>query len=126
MAEYKEVIKQFKRMCWKYQRELKCDDCPMYPSCNIGQCRKIAFERPAEFERRVMAWAAENPEPKYPTWQEYLEQNHIVEVDHMPRATSTTSNSTTYIQRVMTMARFYMPIPADIAEKLGIEPKEDT
>ena len=70
-----------------------------------------------------MSWAADHPEPKYPTWQEYLENNKIVEVQRaMP--SSTTSNSVSYIERITTMAKFYMPIPADIAEKLGIEPKE--
>ena len=106
MAEYGEVIKEFKRMCWKYRRELKCDDCPMYPSCNIGQCRKIAFERPAEFEQRVMKWAKEHPEPVYPTWIEWFQRQV------WKKGTDASSMF------------LYDPIPADIAQKLGIQPKE--
>ena len=67
---YSEVINQFKRMCWFYSRDKTLGECPMcasYPNCNIGQCRKIAFERPKHFAATVMQWAAEHPEPKYPT-----------------------------------------------------------
>lgn len=72
MAEYTEVIKQFKRMC-KSVTPMKCirGECPM--GCeNIGQCRKVAFERPAKFEEQVMAWAAEHPELVYPAWRDWL------------------------------------------------------
>ena len=101
MAEYAEVIKQFKRMC-KAGNCATATGCPMYPSCNIGQCRKIAFERPAEFEERVMAWVAEHPEPQYPTWHEYLIGVHKASWNMIAGK----------------------PIPANIAQKLGLQPKE--
>jgi hypothetical protein len=91
MAEFSEVIKQFKRGCG-----LK-GGCPFFPTCNIGHCRKIAFEHPDEFERRVMEWAEAHPEPKFPRWSDYL-------------------NEMGY--------GLYYRIPADIAEKLAIKPKE--
>jgi hypothetical protein len=72
MAEYIEVIKQFKRLC-KSINPAKCTrgECPM--KCeNIGQCRKIAFEQPAHFADTVMRWAAEHPEPLYPVWRDWL------------------------------------------------------
>jgi hypothetical protein len=57
-----------------------------------------------------MKWATEHPEPVYPTWGEYLEKV----IPHGSRETA------------LTFAIFAMnhPISADIAEKLGIEPKE--
>lgn len=111
MAEYNEVIKQFKRMC-KSISPIKCTrgECPM--GCeNIGQCRKIAFEKPAHFAATVMRWAADHPEPVYPTWLEFVKwhkaEGRIEESDN---------------DFVQWMAE--TSIPAEIAEKLGIEPKE--
>jgi len=106
MAEYGVVIKEARRMCWHYTQSGHHDKCPMYPACNASQCRKIAFERPVDFEIRVMVWAAEHPEPVYPTWTEYFRMiglfpawsGHEI-LDHTP-------------------------IPADIAKRLGVEPKE--
>ena len=100
MAEYTEVIKQFKRMC-KSITPIECTrgECPMGLE-NIGQCRKVAFECPEKFEEQVMAWAAKHPEPKYPSWEEYLCSIGFCSYNSLSK-----------------------PIPADIAQKLGIEPK---
>ena len=114
MAEYSEVIKQFKRMC-NNGHCATATGCPMYPSCNIGQCRRVAFERPSDFEKRVMAWAAEHPEPVYPSWYAWLANMNVVPIELPPD------------QAVMvTDIGLLKKIPADIAEKLGIQPKEDT
>ena len=113
MAEYNEVIKQFKRMC-KSVTPMKCTrgECPM--GCeNIGQCRKVAFEHPAKFEEQVMSWAAEHPEPVYPTWIEYLVGIGVI--PHEIRLETADALMATHLLK---------PIPADIAQKLGIQPKE--
>lgn len=115
MAEYSEVIKQFKRMC-NNGHCATATGCPMYPSSNRGQCRRIAFERPSDFEKRVMEWAAEHPEPVYPTWYKYLENAGIV--------TKTKSEYSQIYDTVLPTSKMFDPIPADIAQKLGIEPKE--
>ena len=125
MAEFQEVVKQFKRMC-KSVTPMKCTrgECPM--GCeNIGQCRKVAFGRPASFEEQVMAWAAEHPEPVYPTWLEWLEKMGIMADIH------DRLNSYKQVMEVceeplysIPTAKVFCPIPADIAQKLGIEPKE--
>lgn len=107
MAEWMEVMNQFNRMCWHYQREHKCPmECPM-DGMNISQCRKIAFEWPDSVEDTVMSWAEEHPEPVYPTWFEWLMEIGVVSPER----------------------KYYhdwllKPIPADIAEKLGVKPKE--
>ena len=113
MAEYSEVIKQFKRMCWYYSRDKTQKSCPMctsYPNCNIGQCRKIAFEQPSCFKDVVIAWVAEHPEPVYPTWSSWLINEGVIE------------KGSTYTRAFYQLQT--KPIPADIAQKLGIEPKE--
>ena len=113
MAEYDNVIKEFKRMCWYYSRDKTQKTCPMctsYPNCNIGQCRKIAFERPTEFEGKVMLWARANPKPKYPSWGEYLCNIGLIH---------DCTESEDVVSRL-----FDNVIPDCIAQKLGLEPKE--
>ena len=114
MAEYRDVIKQFKRMCRYYNGRTHSHDCPLYcqgHGCNISHCRMLAFED-KKFASVVMAWAAEHPGPVYPTWYEWL--NHI-------GVLGTAAIGAGYVgERLCTMH-----IPADIAEKLGIQPKED-
>lgn len=113
MTEFPKVMEQFKRMCGYYSRDKMQKNCPMcasYPNCNIGQCRKIAFEKPARFAATVMRWAAEHPEPVYPTWGEWLKQTPFIEC---------------YRDSAGFECRGYnwnTPIPADIAEKLGLDP----
>lgn len=107
MAEYSEVIKQFKRMCKSISGKCARGECPM--GCeNIGQCRKIAFEQPSRFKCTVMTWAANHPEPVYPTWVEWLRQMGVV-----PSEQKCFHNW------------LFDHIPADIAEKLGLQPEED-
>ena len=107
MAEWMEVMSQFDRMCRHYQRKRECPmGCPMN-GVNISQCRKVAFEQPEVTEKTVMDWAAEHPEPVYPTWFEYLYA--INNPDYFD------------LTEFYTWMR-HTPIPADIAQKLGIEP----
>ncbi len=107
MAEWMEVMNRLDRMCRHYQRKHECPmGCPM-SGVNISQCRKIAFERPKETEEIVVQWAAEHLEPVYPTWTEYFRAIGI-----FPKWSGHEILDHTHI-------------PADIAEKLGIEPKEE-
>lgn len=125
MAEFQEVHRQFDRMCWYYRRECKCPmACPIN-GMNISQCRKIAFERPKETEEIVMSWAAEHPEPVYPTWEEWLQSVGVMEssepllrrikgqllIDGIPAHAVPTS-------------KVLQPMDADIAEKLGLQPQK--
>lgn len=67
----------------------------------------------ADIEKHVMQWAAENPEPVYPSWYAWLANMNVVPIELLPD------------QAVMvTDIGLLKKIPADIAEKLGIEPKE--
>lgn len=114
MAEFQSVIKQFHRMCKSHP---DCDGCPLI---EIDQrCKSVSFdcyliadEEPGKFEECVMGWAEENPEPKYPTLQEYLwklfEEHGI--------ASLTDNGFKIWLEST--------EIPAHIAETLGIEPKE--
>lgn len=78
----------------------------------------------AEIEAKTLKWAAENPEVRYPTWREW-QQDHFRDAESMVRPC-------VYISYTDAHCRDYndcgdcanQPIPADIAEKLGIKPKE--
>mgnify|MGYP004497203105 CR=1 FL=1 len=132
MADFVEVVRQATRMCEYYicGSDLSCEQCPLSRKnvrcgytlyLDIGN---IDDEEAAEIEQVIMAWAAEHPAPRYPTWREWY---------------------TTTFPDVDT-ARFFIcpghygdgdrnacsnyhcgecvnrPIPADIAAKLGIKP----
>ena len=128
MAEhsFREVMYEVNRLC---TANSNCDqDCPLR---NMGCCGNLGTHcsdplQAERIENTVMAWAAEHPEPVYPTWHEYLAQNDILEVTCASQTTSTTSSypQARYIEKVKTLPAFYRPIPADIAAKLGLEPKE--
>ena len=135
MSEFVEVQKQWRRMCKAYTPEDPdaddteyCKNCPLQDIADHG-CGAIFEEDFAdvvnwgELERRVMQWAKEHPKPRYPTWQEYLESEHIVEVDYSQA--TTVFGGAVYTNKVIPIAKFYMPIPEDIAKKLGLAPKEE-
>ena len=124
MADFVQTMKDWRRMCKMFTTDDEdcCANCPMASITKSG-CGAI-FENDfadvadwAELERRVMDWAAEHPEPKYPTWGEWLMEQGILVPD------------TTYAEMKYWCAvnhlKLSSQIPADIAEKLGIQPKEE-
>ena len=69
MAEFVEVMKQARRMCLDYWG---CKKCPLKED-EGPSCRFFINEKPcddAKTERIVLDWAAEHPEPVYPSWKE--------------------------------------------------------
>jgi len=103
-------LKQLSRMCAKYHEI--CDDCPLNGK---DFCSLEPADRDAEINVRAAAiiekWADGNPELIYQTWWEWLENMGIV--------SKARSDS-----KIFDTTRMYDPIPTDIAQKLGIEPKE--
>ena len=108
--EFTEVFKNAQRMCKYY--EFECGNCPL--CCNNG-CSLPPWKGKAgdEIERRVMDWATEHPEPQYPTWWEWLADKGIVPAE-VKASVAYELNKTGLVN----------PIPTDIAEKLGLKPKE--
>lgn len=113
MAEFQEVIKQFKRLCDSANQD--CSSCGLENmSCSI----KDIVDNSAAFEKRVSAWAAKHPEPVYPTWAEWLNSIGVI-IGEQPFPAL---NIPVYVYQAST--KMLEPIPANIAEKLGIIPKE--
>lgn len=125
MAEYNDVIKQFKRMCRYTNHSGLPNECPLYckgHGCNISHCRLLAFED-KKFQNVVMSWAADHPEPVYPTWGDYLLSIGVVKIipDGIPAELPNGDI-------VEPPKSFYVDLNAnirsDIAQKLGLQPKE--
>jgi hypothetical protein len=95
-----------------------CDTCNNC-ECGLSNVRSLEscygklVSLPAESEKAIMDWAAEHPEPVYPTWVEYLVGIGVI--PHEIRLETADTLMDTHLLK---------PIPADIAQKLGIEPKE--
>lgn len=130
MAEFAEVMRQAHRMC----EECGCADCPMLDVEEIGECnlifgKKYTPEDLLDIEQRIVQWAKENPEPQYPTWKEWQNENFP---DAPVRLTPCSFMSEERHEKIMGEECVFLscadcvntPIPADIAKKLGIRPKE--
>lgn len=107
MAEFQVVAKELERMCNTHHAIsgiCGTDECPLYCEdlCYAQVMVHVHGDDACNLEKVVMSWAAEHPEPVYPSWYEYL-------TDMYPAAWNMIKDK---------------PIPADIAQKLGIEPKE--
>ena len=119
MAEhsFQEVMRQFDRMC---KANAGCSGCPLHKRDGVSDgCSIGAFVNDSgRIEREIMSWAAEHPEPVYPTWYEFLKTNAW---EWMRENCRDWPRDDKTWHRFINEAR----IPADIAEKLGIEPKEE-
>lgn len=117
MAEFKEVMKQWRRMCKACSDQYTgcLNHCPLaaFTDGGCGAIYEDEFMDAADFgelERRVMKWAKENPEPVYPTWYEWLSSIGVADISQGMYA--------------IDIHVAQSQIPADIAQKLGLKSKE--
>lgn len=122
MAEFIEVMKQARRLC-DAQRD--CDGCPLRSDgargAYCGGIDALHGWDDATTERIVMDWAEAHREKVYPTWDEYQDEmfpNYTRQICPMVFGIECTSNGTGCHECRNNH------IPAKIAEKLGIQPKE--
>lgn len=118
MAEFKNIMRDWKRLCKAFTTEIDktcCDNCPiMALDYDEHGCDAIFSDwannaKWEDVEQTVIEWAKENPEPVYPMWAKWLERNvDGVDADSIYEA-----------WHILCTTR----IPAEIAEKLGIAPK---
>lgn len=110
MADFVQVMKDWRRLCETIQSENQqkspngwCIGCPIQGNCVIDSEIKYTTDNVlAMIGERIQSWAAENPEPVYPSWSDFL--NHI---------------------GLPTYGDLNSPIRPDIAKMLGLEPKEE-
>ena len=130
MADFVHTMKDWRRMC-KAQNDTICGECSSCPMGDDGKSCMAVYEDEfdsvdfAHIEQTVAEWAAEHPEPVYPTWAEWLNSMGLIKHDtgqfcvHMPNQYSYKVKEVDILNEVA-----YKPIPDDKAQKLGIEPKE--
>ena len=112
MADFVQTMKDWMRMCEHCDRNEKIG-CVVNGSVCAGFC-KMKDEIDLEaVEAKVTAWAAEHP-VVYPTWYDYLHSMGLLYKKH------TAGGDVPEIH----WGNMMTPIPADMAQKLGIEPKE--
>lgn len=124
MAGFVEVMRTARRMCNDMD---ECEVCPLYDGFN--ECCLLS-DGPlchmnsdfARYEADIMKWAAENPENRYPTWREWQKENFPDTDSPMyPCSFIGTANANCAVQNSCAKCS-NQPIPADIAQKLGIQP----
>lgn len=129
MAEFTEVMKQAKRMCKSYG--VDCGPCKLHKK--YGLCPLCAqsddhvpmdwcLKSMPEIERIVMDWAAANPEPRYPSWIEAWKQLFPDGQRTPCPGCCGRKYAPEWCGREECGKCKNRPIPADIAEKLGIKP----
>ena len=124
MADFVQTMKDWRRMCKTFTTdddESCCEGCPiMALEIDEHGCDAIFSEWAdkadwEEVEDVIETWAAEHPEPKYPTWWKYMCMIGVIP-DEL--GDKTLGEMTVY-------SLMNTHIQSDIAEKLGIEPKEE-
>ena len=101
MAEFQEVMKT-----WIRAREANGLDND--PLVSLPACMMTEYDI-EQLELEVMSWGAAHPEPVYPTFAEYIQQFGVgINKDGHLYADFFKANE---------------PMSADIAQKLGLEPK---
>lgn len=123
MAQFSEVMRQARRMCEAF-RDGHCSKCPIGNAnvleCGITVTSEIDCE---EVEHRVMQWTAEHPEPVYPTWREW-QNSTFPDAHKFVKPCEFGRRDRFNCAGKMCSECMEQQIPADIAEKLGIKPKE--
>lgn len=128
MAEFQKIMTQYNRLCEEYRygrRRENCDECPV-SSTNNGKnvtCYELMRSNPEWFEKIVMEWAEKHPEPRYPTWKQWWEDNFPDASERFPpcRGYFMDLGDRRKECRIPCEKCKEQSIPADIAEKLGIK-----
>lgn len=123
MAEFTEVMRQARRLCAEQQEIECCVKCPMQGKGGCMVAADVENVDYADAEQRIMQWAAEHPEPVYPSWQEAWKELFPY-VTHIPCPELYFGVECCDHDDRYCVACKAKPIPAEIAEKLGIKPKE--
>lgn len=108
MAEFLEVMRQAKRLCKAF---VDCDDCPFNDMLDAGKVEAV-----------IMKWAEAHPEPRYPTWKEWQDTNFPNNNSLMRPCIFESEEYFECKLQIGCEKCINKPIPAEIAEKLGIKP----
>lgn len=112
MADFIQTMKDWRRMCKTIGAE-NCEGCKLHADGNDCVAVYEGEMDYAKVEKAVTDWAAENPNPVYPSWYGWLSSMGIVPI-------------VVPLEYAVMVADIGLlkKIPAETAQKLGIEPKE--
>ena len=115
MAEFAKVMQEYHRMC---DAHATCTKCGLRKTNNPEEipCYELLIVAYELFEQCVMKWAAENPEPKGVTWAQWQDAAFPKAKDRICPAMFGAGNCDLTCPDCRNR-----PIPADIAEKLGVK-----
>lgn len=113
MAEFVEVLGIKSRMC-KYYDDCS-DGCPLDNTnfCALSE-ESLSKGDFKEAEKIMLEWAKEHPAPTYPTWEEWLVEQGILQFYYV-------GGTGKYVYTMSDLG--CSPIQDDTAEKLGIQPE---
>lgn len=125
MAEFKDIALGFNRMC-NFYNVPPCEGCPMgFHTIDRSDCMSRLFCNPEKYEERVIKWVEKHPEPKYPTWAEWLSGLGLIVQRDGTFTEYSLDGVCCMTKKVDALSeKAYQPILNDIAEKLGLNPKE--
>lgn len=108
---FEETMREWRRMCdtEAAKDEVNCGECPFH--AHDGMCGYIFDLDPTKFEEMagsIKHWSDTHPKVQYPTWGDWFLKRGQVAV---------TSNGYCHWGDLLNT-----PIPAEIAEKLGVDP----
>lgn len=111
-----DFLKSWKRMCKSMTEMDGCEDCPIVRNTHGARCGDMPCEMQdvESIAREVEKWAAEHPDLVYPNWNQWL-----VSIGVIPKEIDNSQ------YRAIIDLGLIKPIPADIAEKLGVKPKDE-
>ena len=128
--EFKEVCKQWRRMCDSFKESAASEYRPCAEKCPVG-CNPVCGELDAatpqdieRFEAAVTRWAAENPVKVYPTWWEWLQAMGLIRIQWNGPVLASMRLGVDDIDYISVKKKMLEHIPADIAQRLGLQPKE--
>ena len=122
MSEFTEVMRQAKRLCAAHDSICDMNNCPL----DSGEACRLNVDLDGEdyneLERIIMDWAAGHPEPVYPSWEEgwrllFPDANCVPCPDSFG-----IKYGVPECAHLACTACKSRPMPAEVAEKLGIKP----
>lgn len=126
MAEFQDVVRNMARMC--AQQKNNCEGCTLYDDgieCPVeGPPEGWKLSKFTEIERIVSKWAAEHPEPVYPSWWDAWRQAFPEGIGSPCIRIFGERYKLKDCDEISCEECASRPIPADIAKKLGIKPVE--
>lgn len=126
MAQFTEVMKQAQRLCAAHNSMCSMRNCPLDggEACRLNV--DLDGEDYSDVERVIMDWAAEHPEPVYPSWGEGwkrlfpeadIRRTFCPEFFGDKYKCDWCHDDNDSCEECLER-----PIPAEVAEKLGIKP----